>query len=324
MIRVGQPDGWTLANRYQPVMGTHLELQITAPTEAEAKAAEASALAEAARLEARFTVFDPASELSAWRRGDLVDPSPDLTDLLDLAARWHAASDGTFNPLTGVVTDRWQRAAREGTEPSSAELDQLAASIREPRFAVRDGRVHRLGPCDDVDLNALAKGHVVDRVAAHVLAHHDVSRLVVNAGGDLVHRGTGAVRIAVEDPQRPYDNLHPLLRITITDAAVATSGRSRRWFDVGGVRHSRVLDPRTGSPVAHTAAATVIAPDATTADVVATAASVLAPADTMELLVRLRCEGMEVAALVIDRDGAEHRSDGWTPAELPTRPPAPC
>ena len=97
---------------------------------------------------------------------------------------------------------------------------------------------------------------------------------------------------------------------------VATSGRARRWFEVGGRRWSRVLDPRTGQPVDHTASATVVAPDAATADVLATVASVLAPSETMAFATDLRAEGLPVSCLVVDRDGTQNRSDGWAALEV--------
>ncbi len=310
----------TIRAGFQPVMGTHLDLQITADDESEARAAEATALTEAIRLEAAFTVFDPGSELCRWRSGGLGAPSDELADLLTLAASMHHRTIGTVNPLAGALTRRWQQAVADGVVPEADELAELAASIAAPRFATVDGIVIQLGDCAALDLNAVAKGHVVDRVAHQVLADHQVTRLVVNAGGDLVHRGSGSVRVAVEEPARAHDNAMPLTRIEVADAAVATSGRARRWFEVGGHRHSRVLDPRTGLPVSHTASATVVAPDAATADGLATAASVLAPAETMDLLDRLGAEGLTVAALVVAADGTEHRSRGWH--ELEVGPPA--
>ena len=304
-------DGVTLVTGHQPVMGTHLDLQITASTPALAEAADAAAVAEALRLEACFTVFDPASELCRWRSGELAVPGPELAALLVLAGDWQDWSGGAFNPLAGVLTERWLLAAVQGVEPPVDELADLSASIRAPRWTVTDGRVDRIGDCSPTDLNALAKGHVVESVAAHLMVGQEVTRLVVNAGGDLVHRGEGVLRVAVEDPFRAYDNAPPLTRIEVRNAAVATSGRSRRWFEIGGTRRSRVLDPRSGRPVEHTASATVVAPDAATADALATVTSVLTPPESMALLAELRAEGLEVAALIVDADGVGHPSAGW-------------
>ncbi|MFN8018455.1 MAG: FAD:protein FMN transferase [Acidimicrobiales bacterium] len=324
---------------HQPVMGTHLELQITAPDQATAQEAEALIVAEAMRLQDRFTVFDEASELCRWRSGALAEPGPELAVLLGLAADWQRRSGGAFNPLAGVLTDRWLAAEQGAEAPPADELAALAASIREPRFdrsdrvpspgtagavgaagvagaargveGVEGDRIVRLGPCDGVDLNALAKGHVVDLLAARAMAALPISRLVVNAGGDLVHRGDGVLGVRVEDPHHPYDNVPPLVRIEVANRAVATSGRARRWFLVAGRHRSRVLDPRTGQPVDDTPSATVVAPDAATADVLATVASVLPPEEAVAFVDGLALEGIDAACLVVDAEGAQHASAAW-------------
>lgn len=312
----GEPGGpCTIAVGHQPVMGTHLELQLTAATEAEARAAEAVMVAEAMRLQGTFSVFEPESDLCRWRSGDLDEPTPELALLLELAARWQHWSGGSFNPMAGVLTDRWLRAEREGIAPSTSELSYLAASIAVPRFVAVDGGVERLSSCAELDLNAIAKGHVVDLIAQQAVGPVGLPRVVVNAGGDLVHRGAGSVRVAVEDPHRAYDNAAPLARIEVADAAVATSGAARRWFAVAGDRFSRVLDPRSGRPVGHGASATVVAPDAATADVLATVTSVLSPPAAVSFIEALGDEGVTAACLVVDRDGGQHRSSGWAALE---------
>ncbi len=208
-------------------------------------------------------------------------------------------------------------AEREQVAPAVDELADLAASIAEPRFVVGDdGRVRPTGDCRPLDLNALAKGHVVDLVVDRAFAAFELDRLVVNAGGDLVHRGAEPLRLGVEDPHQPYDNAAPLAVLEVRDRAVATSGRARRWFTVDGVRRSRVLDPRTGQPVAHTASATVVAPDATTADVLATVASVLEPAEAVAFVDSLAADGIDASCLLVADDGAVRASAGWAGLEL--------
>ena len=63
--------------------------------------------------------------------------------------------------------------------------------------------------------------------------------------------------------------------LTLVNAAVTTSGDAFQAVEIDGTRYSHVVDPRTGLGVAGPAAVTVIAADCTTADAVATAASVL-------------------------------------------------
>jgi len=63
----------------------------------------------------------------------------------------------------------------------------------------------------------------------------------------------------------------------LTHAAVTTSGDAFQAVEIAGRRYSHIVDPRTGLGVAGPAAVTVVATDCTTADALATAASVLGP-----------------------------------------------
>ena len=72
------------------------------------------------------------------------------------------------------------------------------------------------------------------------------------------------------------------------DRALATSGDYRIFFESGGVRYSHVLDPRTGRPVANgVVSVSVLAPDCTLADGLATAVMVMGKDAGLALLERL-------------------------------------
>ena len=58
---------------------------------------------------------------------------------------------------------------------------------------------------------------------------------------------------------------------------MTTSGDAFQAIEIEGIRYSHIVDPRTGIGVVGSAGVTVIAPDATTADALATTLSVLGP-----------------------------------------------
>ncbi|MBD3235274.1 MAG: hypothetical protein GF330_01055 [Candidatus Eisenbacteria bacterium] len=64
-------------------------------------------------------------------------------------------------------------------------------------------------------------------------------------------------------------------KMRVPEGGVATSGHYRRHIEIDGRRYSHILDPRTGRPVGDPASVTVVAPDALTADALATALTVL-------------------------------------------------
>jgi FAD:protein FMN transferase len=291
---------------HQPLMGTVVELRIDGDASALA-IAEAAVIAEMERLEGIFSAFDATSELHRWRSGETDDPSAELRELLGLALSWQRRGWGAYNPAVGVMTEVWKRAEVDGAPPADAELAALAATIQAPRYSITDGRVTRAGDCGVLNFNAIAKGLVADRSAAVGLAVAGIESIMVNAGGDLVHRGLGSITVGIEDPRNPFDNAAPLTALTIHDEGVATSGGGRRGFDVGGRRFSHVIDPRTGRSIDAVLSATVVASDAVTADVVATIASVLTPVEAVRFV-----DGLDgVGCYIVDAVGTTWPDSTW-------------
>ena len=303
--------------RYQnpALLGTVVDLSFDAVDDRLADSAGAFFLAETTRLQAVFNVFDETSELARWCSGALPGSatSDELAELMTDALFWHRATDGIFNPLVGELSVVWAEAETAGREPDPDRLLTVAASIAAPRFELAGGRPEPTGDCRRLNLNAIAKGWIVERALSTTVDRYDeIDNLLVNAGGDLRHHGSGRAKIGIENPARPFDNEPPLAVIEIANEAVATSGGARRSFRVGGRRVSHVLDPRSGQPAESATSASVLAGSAAVADVMATVAGVLAPAEAVAFV-----DGNEalttrsVAALIVAHDGALHRSRRW-------------
>ena len=145
------------------------------------------------------------------------------------------------------------------------------------------------GPGTPRNVDALGKAYIIDRAArAASIAHPRIERVLLNIGGDIVVRGR-ACDVAIADPSAPQDNGNPLTWIRLDNAAVATSGVYARG--------THLIDARTGRPVGAAASATVIAPDAVTANALATALCV-ADAD----------EGLRLVAAYAWRGSPSHRA----------------
>jgi thiamine biosynthesis lipoprotein len=82
---------------------------------------------------------------------------------------------------------------------------------------------------------------------------------VVNLGGDIRvigPRGDGSPwRVGIRDPRR-RDGL--LRMLTVYEGAVASSGDYERCMVIDNVRYGHILNPKTGWPVRHLAAVTVV------------------------------------------------------------------
>jgi len=114
--------------------------------------------------------------------------------------------------------------------------------------------------------------------------------------------GKGGWTIAIQSPAEsgPRGNVSLILH----DCGVSTSGDTEQFVEIRGARYSHIVDPKTGLGVQHSASVTVIAPDGTSADALATSLSVLPPKQGLKV-----AESQAgVAALIVTRSGRELRS----------------
>lgn len=302
MPDMDEVEGWTSVHG---LLGTVVDVRVRAHDATAVDRAIAAAVGEVERLERVFTTFDATSDLNRWRRGELDPPSDELAGALARAAAWRARSGGAFDPAVGALVACWDHAAALDRVPTP---DELATA----RAAMGAAAPDPTSP-PPWNLNAFAKGIIVDRAVAVAAAVPTVTDVLTNAGGDLRHHGSEPVAVGIEDPARPFDNAAPLVRVHLGPGALATSGGARRGWTIGGRWYGHVLDPRTGRPVDHVASASVLAPDAATADVVATVCTVLAPAEALAFVEDL---DEPVACLLVEPDGTCHRSRRWGVAEI--------
>ncbi|MCT1477941.1 FAD:protein FMN transferase [Microbacterium sp. p3-SID336] len=242
--------GW----RFEAI-GTHWEIQTSAPL---TDALRAAVAAEIERFDREWSRFRTDSDVTRLARTGGALESPDAGAMLDAYRELGAATGGAVNPLVGESlvalgydADYTLRPAAPAPAPS-AWTDQVAWTASEVVLSA---------PAL-LDIGALGKGRLVDRVL-HVLAELP-GDVVVDAGGDIRVRGS-SVRIGLE---HPYDATRAIGVVELRDGALCASAVNRRaWGE--GLHH--VLDARTGLPVRSWAATWALAPEAMTADAVATA-----------------------------------------------------
>lgn len=260
------------------MMGVVVNLTVAAPNTAAAQDAVEATFAEMARLIAIFDHRRPQSPLARLNRdGRLPAPPPELVDVLTLARHYGALTAGAFDVTVKPLFD----AHRAGlpVEPFQDLVDY-------GRLHVRDSAITLARPGMAVTLDGVAKGRVVDGAVA-TLRRLGFAHILVEAGGDLAahgQRGDGAPwRIGVTHPRQGAVSLASL---SLTGRAAATSGDYAHTFSSDYSQH-HILDPRRGRSPADLASATVLAPTATDADALSTAALVLGPDAGLALLQRL-------------------------------------
>jgi thiamine biosynthesis lipoprotein len=138
-------------------------------------------------------------------------------------------------------------------------------------FSIRPDGIHT-----SRNVDALGKAYILDRAAMAVrMAWPSIDGLLLNIGGDIVAWGRSC-KIAVADPRASYDNAEPITWINLHNAAVASSGTYARG--------AHLKDARTGQLPGITAAATVVARDAVTANALATTLCLTSAAEGLSIV----------------------------------------
>lgn len=262
-------------------LGADASLSIAHPDPAEADRLIALSLEEVARLERVFSLYRADSALRRLNRDGVLDSPPaDLVRLLSEATAAARNTGGAFDP---TVQPLWQLYAGHFERPDADPAGPPEGAIRAARVLV-DVRALRVEPDRiafaaggmAVTLNGIAQGYITDRVTERLKAE-GLEHVLVDMGElrALGHHPSGRPwTVGLADPGNPD---RTTATVELTDGAMATSGGYGTRFDAAG-RFTHLFDPASGTCAAQWLAVTVQAPDATTADALSTALSVV-PAD---------------------------------------------
>lgn len=259
------------------------------------------------RLDRSMSTYKPNSELNQLNRHPLDEAFPvseDLLAVLVLAKHIYSLTEGAFDPSVGPLVDLWGFGPQQTGDrvPSASEIAALVEAVSFEHLRIDEaGQVTKTAEVE-LDLSAIAKGYVVDKIA-ELLADRGVKHFLVEVGGELRLSGSNPNaqrwKIAVEVPALEQGNIQRVL--SLTDIGLATSGDYRNYFERDGIRYSHNIDPRNGYPVTHKLASiTVLAPTAAEADALATGFMVLGKAKTLSIAER---DGLAVFLLVKDAAG---------------------
>ena len=272
----------------QPHMGTQVRIVLYAPTAGAAADASQAAFARIRQLDDELSDYRESSELMRLSRqagSGPVKVSDDLFRVLRAAQQLSRRSDGAFDVTVGPLSVIWRRARRLAEMPDAAQLADARRAVGADKLELDDDRrtARLLVPGMRLDLGGIAKGFAAQE-AAGVMRDRGVGAALVAAGGDIVVTGPPAGaegwRVAIASGV----DASPAGYLTLHHAAVSTSGDAAQFVVFGGVRYSHIIDPRTGMAIAGRSSATIVAPDGTTADGLATACSVLGWAKGLRLV----------------------------------------
>lgn len=279
-------------------MGIPVKLTLYAPNEEVANKAADAAYARFRELDRLLSDYDPDSELMQLCQqapGTPTRVSPELWHVLVKSQELSAETAGAFDITVGPLVKLWRIARRREQLPDAARLAAARERVGYEAVVLAPNQqtVTLQRPDMQLDLGAIAKGYAADE-ARRVMAEKGVTRVLIDAGGDLVlgdpppERATWSVAI---EPLRLGQSAETPVFLNLANCAVATSGDAYQHVEIAGVRYSHIIDPQTGLGLTNRGSVTVIASTGLTSDALASAVSVLGSEAGKNLVSRHRgCE----------------------------------
>ncbi len=257
-------------------------------------------------IDRSLSLWVDSSIVNKVNRNENVELNKIFTDNFIFSQKFSEITNGAFDITVGDLV-RKQGFANKNREPLSEEqIDSLLQYVGYKNVAIKNNKLIKKYPQTQIDFNAIAQGYTSDYIANY-FKKRGINSFIVDVGGEVI---CGEAKpngkkwtVAIEKPENdnpPLDSIsntpandqiksvkqrQAIDTVYLKNAAIVTSGNYRKFYIENGVKYSHTIDPSTGRPVTHTLlSASVIAPDATTADALATACMVMGLEKTQEFL----------------------------------------
>lgn len=279
------------------VMGTFARVTVIAPdSRASAKCIEA-ALAEIRKVDDLMSDYKDDSEISRVNKAAFsrpVEVGEWTFEVIRRSMEFSRLTDGAFDITVGPLVRLFRKAKDKGIAPTPEQIADAKGRVGYEKLVLSDAdrTVRFTVEGMSLDLGGIAKGYAVDK-AIEAAQKLGASGAMVDIGGDVRCFGTppkGREKwiVGLQDPNiDDFGGSGLLLKLQVSDAAVTTSGDYQQFAIIDGKRQSHIIDRRTGKGAEGLSSVTIIAPNATDADALATAVSVMGPEKGLELIEKL-------------------------------------
>ena len=230
-----------------------------------------------------FSNYKDTSEVTllakTYKPGKPAHVSRELFNLTFLSHQFSQQTDGVFDITVGPLVEEWQRARRRKKLPDEKRILEIQKATGYTRLKLNrcQSTMTFTAPDMSLDFGAIGKGYAVDE-AYKIFEASQLKTVLINGNGNL-YAGTPPPDkkswvIAIELPdtshQKPASKSKNVY-VNLADQGIATSGDLYQYYEHNGIRYSHIVDPRTCTPLTRRTSVTVVAKDALTADVAATA-----------------------------------------------------
>lgn len=198
--------------------------------------------------EAMLSRTDENSEIYKLNTRQISEVSDETAELIAKSLEYGAISNGKFDITIEPLSALWNFTSDTPSVPSAEEISEAQSKVDYTAVSVSGNTVTFANDYARLDLGAIAKGYIADKVK-ELLVSRGVKRALINLGGNVLCIGgkTDASGFTI-GIQYPFGE-GSIASVSISDLSVVTSGTYERYFEENGTLYHHILNPETGYPV---------------------------------------------------------------------------
>jgi thiamine biosynthesis lipoprotein len=284
---------------YQMIMGTFVHIVAVAENSDSAEKCVRAAIDEIRKVDDLMSDYKSDSEISRVNREAFekaVQVSDSTYEVLQRSVEFSEMTGGAFDITVGPLVALFRKAKESKVAPGEEQIALAKSKVGFEKLKL-DSENKTVQFSENgmlLDLGGIAKGYAIDK-AIEAAQRCGAIGAMVDIGGDvrcfgLPPKGRDHWLIGLQDPNSAIEGIEGgglLLILKVINAAVATSGDYQQFVLIEGKRYSHIMDRRTGKSAEGLSSVTVITDNATDADALATAASVMGAEKGLALIEKL-------------------------------------
>lgn len=127
----------------------------------------------------------PESEIYRLNHGEISEVSPETSELIQIGLSYGELSEGAFDISIEPVSSLWDFTSGDAVIPDEKELAEAVALVDYRKVHVNGNTVTFDTPGMGLDLGAIAKGYIADRIKEY-LKKEGVEHALINLGGNVL------------------------------------------------------------------------------------------------------------------------------------------
>lgn len=203
--------------------------------------------------ENRFSKTITSSEiyqLNHREAGEAVFPlTRDTAQLIREGIHYSRLSGGAFDLTIEPLSSLWDFTGTKAMLPPDEEIQAAVQRTGWQNLKLEGDTLTFLSPDTTLDLGAIAKGFIADRLKEY-LESRGVKSAIINLGGNVLCVGEKPdktpFRIGLQKPFESHSET--IASLNINDMSVVSSGVYERHFEIDGTNYHHILNPKTGYP----------------------------------------------------------------------------